>query len=206
MDDALKDPSAKIIGSRWVVCNKNDVHDPDVRARLVAQEVNVHGDASFFAATPPLESKRMLLSQFATERTRHGKPLKLSFIDVRKAYFYGRPSRNLYIRPPQELGLPKHVVCKRVRCMYGTRDAGAIWEDVYSDTLLAMGFVQGKASPCCFWYPGWELSCVVHGDDFTCLGVASSLDKYERAMQDAFDCKMKGRLGTENMMRNRCVC
>ena len=68
--EALRDPSAKITGSRWVLCSRNDVHDPDVRARLVAHEANTRSDTSFFAATPPLESKRMMLSQYATERTR----------------------------------------------------------------------------------------------------------------------------------------
>ena len=81
--------------------------------------------------------------------------------------------------------------------MYGTRDAGSIWENVYSEVLVSMGFQQGKASPCCFYHPEWDLSCVVHGDDFTCLGVASSLDKYENAMKEAFDIKLKGRVGQE---------
>ena len=82
--------------------------------------------------------------------------------------------------------------------MYGCRDAGAIWENVYSDALVAMGFQQGKASPCCFYHPKWELSCVVHGDDFTCLGVSSSLDLYEAEMKRAFDVKLKGRIGHED--------
>ena len=85
IQEALSDPAAKIIGTRWVVCNKNDTDDPDIRARLVAQEVNVHGDPSLFAATPPLDSKRMLFSQWSTERSRQGVPLKLSFVDIRKA-------------------------------------------------------------------------------------------------------------------------
>ena len=72
--DAIKDADAKIIGSRWVVCNKNDTHNPDVRARLVAQEVDLQGDTSCVAATPPVECKRMLLSQYATEQIRQGSP------------------------------------------------------------------------------------------------------------------------------------
>ena len=138
MDVALQNADAKIVGSRWVICNKNDQSDPDVRARLVAQEISSHADTSFFAATPPLEAKRMLLSQFSTERRRRGHNLKLSFIDVQKAYFYGTPSRKIFIRPPVELGLPKHVVMELHRCMYGTRDAGSIWEQVYSDALTGM--------------------------------------------------------------------
>ena len=85
LEDALKDPEAKVIGSRWVICTKNDPSDPDIRARLVAQEIHTHADHNFFAATPPLESKRMLFPQWATERSRGGAQLKLSFVDIRKA-------------------------------------------------------------------------------------------------------------------------
>ena len=197
MEEALNDEDGKVIGSRWVNCNKNDINDPDVRCRLVAQEVNMHNDESFYAATPPLESKRMLFSQFASEQQRNGEALKLGFVDVKKAYFYGVPERSLYVKLPPELGLDKKLVGKLVRCMYGTRDAGAIWEGCYSSCLIDMGFIQGGASPCCFQHPEWKVSVVVHGDDFTALGTAHALDLYEAGMQKRFECKLKGRLGFE---------
>ena len=166
-----------------------------MRARLVVQEVNRHAGNSYVAATPPLESKRMLFSEFATEKSREERPLKLNFIGVTKTHFNGRPTKIIFIRPPPELGLPKNMVCKLDRCMYGTRDAGNIWEHMYTDALLAIGFSQGLASPCCFHHKGLQLSCVVHGDDFTCLAVDSALDVCEKAMQQNFDVKLKGRLG-----------
>lgn len=61
ISEAMADAEGKIIGSRWVNCNKNDVNDPDVRCRLVAQEVNVHADVSFFAATPPSGGESTLI-------------------------------------------------------------------------------------------------------------------------------------------------
>ena len=105
--DALNDPDGKVIGSRWVNCNKNDINDPDVRCRLVAQEINLHHDDSFYAATPPLEAKRMIFSEWASTQDVYR---QLSFIDVKKAYFYGVPHRNLYNRFPPELGMPKTMV------------------------------------------------------------------------------------------------
>lgn len=66
------------------------------------------------------------------------------------AYFNGIPSRLLYLRLPQEVGLSKDVVARLDRCVYGTRDAGAIWEQCYTDVLVGMGFKQGLASPCTF--------------------------------------------------------
>ena len=143
------------MGTRWVLNNKGDIHSPDVRARLVAQEVFDGPDAAFYAATPPLEAKRMLLSQWATERRRGGRPLKVSFIDVRKAYFHGTPTRKLFVRLPKELGMSSDYVARLDRCMYGTRDAGMLWEMVYTDALKAAGFTQGVASPCCFHHPQW---------------------------------------------------
>ena len=38
---------------------------------------------------------------------------------------------------------------------------------------------------------------MVHGDDFTALGTAEGLDKYESAMSQSVGCKLRGRLGEE---------
>ena len=102
----------------------------NIRARLVAQEVNTSGDAdpNFYAATPPLEAKRILMSGWASERKRNGKQLKLHLLDVRKAYFNGVPKRSICVKMPAEPGLGKHVYGRLKRCMSGTRDAGALWE------------------------------------------------------------------------------
>ena len=58
-----------------------------------------------------------------------------------------------------------------------------------------MGFVQGRASPCCFYNPTWDLHVVVHGDDFTALGTDKSLDLSEKALAQRFDLRLRGRLG-----------
>ena len=199
-EEAMQDTEGKIVGCRWVNCNKGDAEQPDVRCRLVAQEVN-HGDASpndsFYAATPPLEAKRLLFSQWATEQKRGGRRLKISCVDIRKAYFNGTPKRSLYVRLPPELGLPRNILGKLMRCMYGTRDAGAIWEQCYVDCLVGMGFAQGVGSPCCFYHSEWQVSVVVHGDDFTALGTDDALDKYEAGLKKNFECKIRGRLGLD---------
>ena len=173
LEHAQQDTDGKIIGSRWVNCIKNDMTNPDVRYRLVAQEVNLFHDESFCAATPPLEAKRMLFSEFATHRPKGSAPLQLSFVDVKKAYCYGVPDRTLYVRLPAELNMGKGMVGRLVRCMYGTRDAGAIWENSFTSCLLGMGFTQGSASPCCFRHDKWQVKVVVRGDDFTALGTAN---------------------------------
>ena len=63
MEQALADPDGKVIGSRWVNCNKNDINNPDIRCPLVAQEIDLHHDDSFYATTPRLEAKRIFFSE-----------------------------------------------------------------------------------------------------------------------------------------------
>ena len=104
------------VRSRWVLCNKGDAANPDIRARLVACEINKDGKQdSFFASTPPLESKKFLFARFAAERKRNGECLQLSFVDIRKAYFNGIPKRPVYIQFPKEMGLPNNSVGKLVK-------------------------------------------------------------------------------------------
>ena len=194
-DEAKADTEGKIVGSRWINCNKGDSINPDVRCRLVAQEVANEPDHNFYAATPPLEAKRLLFSQWASEQTAGSRKPKLSFVDIRKAYFNGTPLRSIYLRLPKELGLPSNVLGKLVKCCYGTRDAGSIWEQCYVDALIGMGFAQGVASPCSFRHEAWGVAVVVHGDDFTALGTDHGLNLYEQGLAKCFECKLKGRLG-----------
>ena len=190
----LKDP--KTVRSRWVLCNKGDVAHPDIRARLVACEVNTGTkDDSFFASTPPLEAKKMLFKKYADKPTVGGKKMRLSFIDIKKAYFNGIPKRNVLMKLPRELGLPSNMLGLQVRCVYGTRDAGAIWEETYRSVLVNAGFTPGIASPCIFHHKDKDLTCVIHGDDFTTLGSDDALDWFESKLSESFEIKIRGRLG-----------
>ena len=93
------------VRSRWVMCNKGDHIEPDMRARLVACEVYKEGKNDFFhASTPPLEDKKLTFARYASERTRKSKPLRLSFVDIRKTYFNGVPRRDVFMSLPRNLG------------------------------------------------------------------------------------------------------
>ena len=177
-------PDYILVRSRWVLCNKGDAVTPDVRARLVACELN-NGERNdmFSASTPPLEAKRLLFARYVSERTRNGQPLRLSFVDIRKAYFNAIPTWKIFMKVPKEMGLPPDAVAQQIRCVYGTRDAGKLWEDCYTQCLEAMGFVTGTSNPCAFYHHSRQISIVVHGDDFTALGVDEQLDWYENELK-----------------------
>ena len=87
-------------------------------------------------------------------------------------------------------------MCWRLRkCLYGTRDAPAQWEALYTRRLSEMGFKCGLASRCCFFHPGRQVRCVVHGDDFTFSGSEHELKWVEEQMKRAFVCKVEGIMG-----------
>ena len=104
----------------------------------------------------------------------------------------------MFIRLPVELGLGREFVGRMDRTMYGTRDAGAIWEETYTSCLLQMGFTQGSSSPCTFFHRELGIALVVHGDDFTALGTDAALDVYEKHIASFFEVERRGRLGLED--------
>ena len=57
------------------------------------------------------------------------------------------------------------------------------------------GLLLRRANPCCFYNPVEGISIVVHGDDFTDLGLDPDLDWYESELAKNFELKLRGRLG-----------
>ena len=95
------------IGTRWVDVNKGDERNPEHRSRLLAKEIKTSKREDLFAATPPLEAMKIILSLAVTEgigyqagcKTRGH---KLEFIDVRRAYFHAKARREVYVELPEE--------------------------------------------------------------------------------------------------------
>ena len=82
----------KIIGVRWVDVNKGDATDTNYRSRLVGREFNVRRDDALYAATPPLEALRVVISHSATQSQR-GTRRSVMVNDVRRACFYAKIQR-----------------------------------------------------------------------------------------------------------------
>ena len=151
--ECIEKTGRKPIATRWVDINKGDDVNPNYRSRIVAQEFNDHKRDDLFAATPPLEAVKMLLSSAVTEGIGYSvnkmKGMKIEFIDVRRAYYHADAVREVYIALPQ--GDEEEGMCgKLVKSLQGTRDAAQNWEAAYSEVLLAQGVIQGKSTPCLF--------------------------------------------------------
>ena len=121
------------IGVRWVDVNKGDEVHPEYRSRLVAKEIKTDNRTDWFAATPPLEAKKLLFMMAVTYEVGFSDKWcsKLDFIDVKKAYLQASARRDVYVQlPPEEREEGK---CgKLIKAMYGTRDAAQNWEMEYT--------------------------------------------------------------------------
>ena len=87
------------VGVRWVDSRKSS----GVRSRLVARDFKGKDNDrdDLFAATPPLEGIRLLLSRAATVM-KHGRTNKLMFIDAKKAHLNPKCDEDVYIELPAE--------------------------------------------------------------------------------------------------------
>ncbi len=133
------------IGVKWVDINKGDEKNPEYRSRLVAQEINTDKREDLFAATPPLDAFKIILSIAVM------KDKALDFIDVRRACFHAEARRDIFVNLPKEDPQHGSGKCGRlIRAMYGTRDAAQNWEYAYVDFMESAGFVRGIVNPCGF--------------------------------------------------------
>ena len=89
----------QVVDVKWLDINKGDEQVFDIRSRVVGRQFRNKGQVSVFAATPPLESLKYLISRAARGQAK-GK--QLAFIDVSRAYFYAPARKKIFIRIPPE--------------------------------------------------------------------------------------------------------
>ena len=123
-DQAFARTGRAPIRVKWVDVNKGSEEVPNYRSRLVAAEIAVGARPDLFAGTPPAEAMRYLLSMAATGR--NAKKKRIMVMDVARAYFFAKATRELYVELPSEDPACGGEVpmCGRLNLsVYGTRDA-----------------------------------------------------------------------------------
>ena len=180
----------KVISTKWIEYNKGDEATPNYRARLVGREVAYDKRDDLYAATPPLESLRGILSICASRQGGQA-PYRIMALDVARAYFYAPATRAIYIQIPAEDKLPgdEGSVAKLNLSFYGTRDAAKNWSQTYTAFLTKIGFKIGFGSTCNFSHKERGLALTVHGDDFTATGSDQNLEWLKTEFEKMFEIK-----------------
>ena len=78
---------SKLITTKWVDTNKGSEEEPNYRSRLVGREIKTNERPDLFAATPPLESLRYVLSKCASTESH-----RILSIDAKKGRTFTRRS------------------------------------------------------------------------------------------------------------------
>ena len=91
----------KTIKPRWIDIDKGEDDNPNYRSRMVGKEFNDHKIGGLFAATPPLEALRLLLSWAAAscaspsgDTVKSSKERKIFIADVSRAFFEAPANRD----------------------------------------------------------------------------------------------------------------
>jgi hypothetical protein len=175
---------------RWVDTNKGTESEPNYRSRIVAKELKAThpGDpAELYAATPPLEAVKMIISHAASGGTNRA----LMVIDIRRAYFNAPTRRPVFVDiPPEDWEVGDEGKCAKLNVsLYGTRDAARNWEEELTKFMLAQGAVIGKSCPCVYDINEGDKSVkiAVHGDDIVCAGEPAELDELRTNCSQKFE-------------------
>ena len=134
VSQSFKETGKKPLGGRWVDCNKGDQKQPDVRSRWVAKDIARYKTAEFFAATPPLEAMRLIVSEAASQGEAPGNELKIMLLDAKKAHLHAMAERPIFVDLPPERARPGYC-CRLIRSLYGTRDAPRLGEEFAASCL-----------------------------------------------------------------------
>ena len=198
----------KFLQVRWVDVNKGDDVNYNVRSRIVGKEFKSADPfmTCTFAATPPWECVRMLLSLALVVGPTDRRPRKkILLLDASRARFHPEIRRKLYIELPEE-DAEDGMVGRLLRTMYGTRDAAAAWNDFVEEKMKVAGYEAGRATPCSYRriianadgcghapYQGQD-GGLVHGDDFMLVAEEPELLRLEAELQKHMILKQKALL------------
>jgi hypothetical protein len=185
-----KDLTGKMpIKVRWRDTNKQDEANPKYRSRLVAKDFKKYEDPELYAATPPIEMLRFLVSAAATGWSRHGNRRKIMVNDVARAYFHAPNMQPVFVeiceedREPGDEGMCGELLVST----NGTRPAASNWQKCYTALLCSRGFRRTRANTCMFRHSERDLDVMVHGDDFMSTGDHEDLIWLQKVLEEKFE-------------------
>jgi len=168
--EEMHDSGQKCISTRWICTYKETPNGVIPKARLVARgfEEMDNRDIPKDSPTCSTESLRMILALFAQNKW------KAHSMDIKTAFLQGsKLSRDIYLRPPKEVG-KKGVVWHLKKCVYGLTDASLYWYKKVCDVLKSCGARISSVDPAVFFWCNEKSECegvlASHVDDFIWSG------------------------------------
>jgi hypothetical protein len=143
----------RIFNSRFVDEIKHPGTDKAFeKSRLVVQAYNDQGKDLILTQSPTIQrvSQRIILA-LAPSLGQAKPPVSLYLRDISQAYVQSNThlNRQIFIRPPSELGLDKNSILRVVKPLYGVPEAGNHWYNTYHNHhLQKLRMTQSTYDPC----------------------------------------------------------
>ena len=140
----------KLVGGRWVYMIKSNSNGVMYKARYVAKgykQIQGIDYLETFSPTARMESVRILM-QISIQYD-----LILHQMDVKSAYLHAPIENEIYVSQPpgyEQTENNKQLVWKLNKSLYGLKQSGRNWQNVLSDFLKEIQFVQSNADACVF--------------------------------------------------------
>ena len=207
----VKEQGLTPIRTGWVFTNKGDTEHPFIRARLVAQEtkrttnMDLTDTSMTFAATPPVEGFRFLLSRAMTgeKRGTHRMSWSLHSFDFSRAHFHSPVRRKVSIRMQGDPSCTSGIAMLN-RAMYGTKDAAQCF-DLYCDrTMEKLDYNIGVSNPCLYTNPVKDICVLRHGDDFATLAARTQIAEFKEDLSKHLLVKYIATLGPRPQLLDPC--
>ena len=159
----------KVIKCGWVLSDRGT----RVKARIVAQELNLGQWVDAFAATPSSVGQRLV----AYTAAKAGWDVLIG--DVKTAFLHATLPEHVYVLPPPNLRQEGRV-WRLNKALYGLRRSPQLWQEHLAGCLDRAGFKRCKADPTLYVHRehGWILTA--HVDD---LFISAPKDEHEKVKE-----------------------
>jgi len=182
------------VGCRWVFEVKytpNGLIDR-FKARLVAKGFSqTHGSdyTDTFSPTIKMDSLRALLAIAAANNW------PIEQMDVISAYLAGVLDEDIYMTPPEGLGLPEDFTVQVIKALYGLKQSGRIWYKRIRDLLKSLGLERTDSDWSVFVNAERTLFVGVYVDDLVITGPSlDAIKGLKTALSAAFPVKDLGQI------------
>lgn len=160
------------------------------KARLVAKGFTQRKEIDYTETYAPVArtvSTRVLVAIAAREE------LHLETIDIDNAYLNGIIDAQIFMTQPEGYVNPKFTdtrvyVLEVLKGLYGLKQAGRLWHDLFGNYLFEIGFTNTRADPCFYirYKNGRRIALVMHVDDLLTAGRKADIYEFIGELRQRF--------------------
>ena len=187
--DRPTEPGANIISCQWVLVEKEKPDGTTVTKARLCVEGNLEQNKHLVPVDSPTVNP-ISVRLLATIGASQGHVFQTA--DVQRAFLQSDIiSRDVYVKPPPEMNLPKSRVLKLKRTAYGLVDASRQYYLKQARELISQDFKPSKLDPALFIHKKqgqemYDVATAVHVDDALSVGQEKAVNKAQTFLNNKF--------------------